>query len=143
MASANFLSLTDKLARAGVNYGSDTFKIMLLSAVPSESNLDTWDFRNDVSTEIAAGGGYTAGGIAVTAAVGAVDTTNNRVPVTFTVGSPAIAAFTGSFVAAIIYKVVGTAATDPVLHMVDFGGTITGTAGPLEITLSTPFYINR
>lgn len=142
MASKNFLILCDTLARGGVNYATDTFKLMLLSAIPSESDCDTWDFRNDVSTEITATG-YTSGGFAVTATIGAVDTSNNRVPVTFLASTPAIATFTGSFVAGAIYKVVGTAATDKLLHMVDFVGTITGTAAPLTITFDTPFYINR
>jgi len=82
MASANFTNLADHLARGQINFASDSFKFMLASSAPSTTNLDTWVNRSDVTNE-ASGTGYTAGGVAVTATVGAVDTTNNRVPVTF------------------------------------------------------------
>ena len=39
MASANFTNLTDHLAKAAINFSSDTFKAILVTAVPSESDL--------------------------------------------------------------------------------------------------------
>lgn len=123
-------------------YFSGTFKMLLVSAVPSETELDTFDFRNDVVTEVAASGTYATGGAAVTCSVGAVDTTNNRVAVTF--GNPA--AWTGATISAVggwIYKSVGTAATDELVTFVDFGGTVTSTAGSFTVTLSSPLYVNR
>ncbi len=143
MASANFTNLTDHLAKAAVNFSTDTFKAILVTAVPSESDLDTFINRSSVTTEHAATGGYTAGGFAVTASVGAVDTTNNRVAVTYTCGSPTYTSATLSAVGCIIYKSTGNAATDKLLHFVDFGGTVTSTAGNYTVTFSTPFYINR
>lgn len=67
MASANFTRLTHSLATGAINYGSDTFKAMLVTSIPSESNLDTWEDRADVTVEHAATGGYTAGGFNATA----------------------------------------------------------------------------
>lgn len=142
MASANFTCLTQNLAKADVDFAVDTFKLMLLSAVPSEANLDAWLNLSNVTTEIT-GTGYTAGGIACTASVGATDTSGNKTAVTYSVASPAIAAFTGSFVAGIIYKSTGTAANDLLCHMLDFGGTITGTGGALNITFTSTFDISR
>jgi len=143
MASANFTNLTDHLAKAAVNFSTDTFKAILVTAVPSESDLDTFINRSSVATEHAATGGYTAGGFAVTASVGAVDTTNNRVAVTYTCASPTYSSATLSAVGCIIYKSTGSAATDKLLHFVDFGGTVSSTAGNYTVTFSTPFYINR
>lgn len=123
-------------------YFSGTFKMLLVSAVPSETELDTFDFRNDVVTEVAASGTYATGGATVTCSVGAVDTVNNRVAVTF--GNPA--AWTGATISAVggwIYKSVGTAATDELVTFVDFGGTVTSTAGSFTVTLSSPLYVNR
>lgn len=139
MASANSLFLPKRMADA---YFSGTFKMLLVSAVPSETELDTFDFRNDIVTEVAASGSYATGGATVTCSVGSVDTANNRVAVTF--GNPA--AFTSATITAVgawIYKSVGTAATDELVTFVDFGGTVTSTAGTFTVTLSSPLYVNR
>jgi hypothetical protein len=142
MASSNFTNLADHLARAGVNFASGTFKVLLVTSVPSAGNIDAWVNRSDVTNEVAAGGGYATGGIAQTMTVGAVDTTNNRVPVT---PSNIVAGWTAasiSAVGAIIYLSTGTAATDKLISFVDFGGTITSTNGNYGITYTTPLYIN-
>lgn len=139
MASTNSLFLPKRLADA---YFTGTFKAMLVTNVPTESDFDTFDFRNDIVTECGASGTYAAGGSTVTCTVSAVDTTNNRVSVTF--GNPA--AWTTATLSAMgmwIYKAVGTAATDELVAFVDFGGTITSTAGTFTATISTPLYVNR
>jgi len=139
MASANVGNLTKKLADA---YFTGTFKFLLVSSLPSESDLDTFDFRNDITNEVAASGSYATGGATVTCTVGAYDATNNRTPVTF--GNPA--AFTAATISAVggwIYKSIGSAATDELVAFVDFGGTKTSTADTFTVTFSTPLYINR
>lgn|SRR5574337_280576 len=142
MASANFRNLVLDMANGDVPFDTGTFKAMLVTAVPSESNLDTWDRRNDVTSEHAATGGYATGGFSVTATVGTVDTTNNRVSVTYTCASPTYSSATLSAVGCIIYLSVGTSATDILCHFVDFGGTVTSTSGNFTVTFSTPLYIN-
>lgn len=139
MASTNSLFLPKRLADA---YFSGTFKALLVSSLPSESDFDTFDFRNDIANEVAASGTYATGGAAVTCTVGSVDTTNNRVAVTF--GNPA--PFTSATITARgawIYKVIGTAATDELVTFVDFGADITSTAGTFTATITNPLYINR
>lgn len=139
MPSANSLFLPKRLADA---YFTGSYKMLLVSVVPSEAELDTFDFRNDIVTEVAASGTYATGGAAVTCTVSAVDTVNNRVSVTF--GNPA--AFTSATISAVggwIYKVIGTAATDELVTYVDFGGTINSTTGTFTVTLSAPLYVNR
>ena len=140
MASSNSLFLPKRLADA---YFTGTFKAMLVTTAPSESDLDTFDFRSDLTAvECANSGTYASGGSTVTCTVSAVDTTNNRVSVTF--GNPA--AWTSATLSAQgmwIYKAVGSAATDELVAFVDFGSTITSTAGTFTATISTPLYVNR
>lgn len=140
MASTNSLFLPKRLADA--YFGSGSFKMLLVSAVPTETELDTWDFRSDVTNEIT-GSGYTAGGFNVTPTVGAVDTANNRVAVTFADLTPALATATVSAVGGWIYKSIGTAATDELVQFVDFGGTVSSTAAAFNVDFTSPLYINR
>jgi hypothetical protein len=142
MASRNFTNLADHLARARINFGSDSFKGILVTSVPTESNLDTWDFRNDITNEVAATGGYTAGGFAVTASVGTVDAANDRVAVTFSAASPTYTSSTISARGVIVYKDTGTASDSPLAHFVDFGETVASTNGNFTVTFTTPLYIN-
>ena len=138
MASGNALILTKRMADA---YFTGTFKFLLVSSVPSESDLDTFDFRNDITNEVT-GTGYTSGGVAATVTVGSVDTTNDRTPVTIT---DLTNAWTGSTITAVggwLYKVVGSAATDQLVAFVDFGGTVTSTAGNFSVAFTTPIYVN-
>lgn len=138
MASGNALILTKRMADA---YFTGTFKFLLVSSVPSEANLDAYDFRDDISNEVT-GTGYTAGGVAATVTVGSVDTTNDRTPVTIT---DLTNAWTGSTISAVggwLYKVIGSAATDQLVGFVDFGGTVTSTAGNYSVTFTAPLYVN-
>ncbi len=139
MASTNSLFLTKRMADA---YFTGTYKMLLVSSLPSEADFDSFDFRANIANEVPNSGTYVSGGAAVTCSVGAVDTTNNRTAVT--IGSPA--PWTGATIAAVggwIYKAVGTAATDELVGFVDFGGTITSTAGTFTVTVTTPLYVNR
>ena len=138
MASGNALILTKRMADA---YFTGTFKFLLVSSVPSEANLDAYDFRDDIANEVT-GAGYTAGGVAATVTVGSVDTTNDRTPVTIT---DLTNAWTSSTIAAVggwLYKVVGSAATDQLVAFVDFNGTVTSTAGNFSVAFTTPIYVN-
>lgn len=138
MAAGNALILTKRMADA---YFTGSFKFLLVSSVPSEANLDAYDFRDDVADEVT-GTGYTAGGVAATVTVGSVDTANDRTPVTIT---DLTNAWTGSTITAVggwLYKVVGSAATDQLVAFVDFGGTVTSTAGNYSVAFTTPIYVN-
>ena len=138
MASGNALILTKRMADA---YFTGSFKFLLVSSVPSEANFDAYDFRDDIANEVT-GTGYTAGGVTATVTVGSVDTTNDRTPVTIT---DLTNAWTGSTISAVggwLYKVVGSSATDQLVSFVDFGGTVTSTAGNYSVTFTAPIYVN-
>ena len=141
MASRNFTHLTQHLARARVDYGADAFKAIIVGAIPTETQLDTWDFLNDLTIEIGASGGYSAGGFIVTPTVGSIDAANNRIPITFAAATPTYENATISGVGCVIYKVGGNAASSPLLHFVDWNGTVTSTNGNFQATFSTPFFI--
>ena len=138
MASGNALILTKRMADA---YFTGSFKFLLVSSVPSEANFDAYDFRDDVANEVT-GTGYTSGGVAATVTVGSVDTTNDRTPVTITDLTNARTASKITAVGGWLYKVVGSAATDQLVAFVDFGGTVTSTAGNYSVTFTAPIYVN-
>lgn len=142
MASANFTSFTRALATAGHNFSSDPLKVILVSSIPSEANLDAWANRSDVTNEVT-GTGYTSGGIAQAYTLEALDTTNNRQAITL---SNIVNGWTGSTISsvgAIVCKNSGSAATDKLISFVDFGGTVSSTSGNYSVTYPTPIYINR
>jgi hypothetical protein len=142
MASANFRSLPLALANADIDFATGAFKALLVTAVPDETALDTWVDRADVTSEHAASGGYPTGGYAVTAVVSAVDTTNNRVSITFDAADPVDTLTTISSVGLIVYLDTGVAANDLLVSFVDFGGTVASTNGDYTLTFTTPLYIN-
>lgn len=141
MASANFRNFARALVKGDIDFDTITCKVMLVSSVPSESNLDTWVNRSDVTNEIT-GTGYTAGGIAQAFTLDALDTTNNRQPISFTDNLTAWTSATITAVGAIIYKNTGTASTDTLLWFIDFGGSFSVTAGTFGLDYTSPFYLN-
>lgn len=105
-------------------------------------NADTHDFRDDVTNEAPATGGYTTGGVTVTTTV-------------LTVGAPAAgqwkfdhddpqwAASTIVAVMAFVhYYNVGTAATDPLSHLLDFVTAATTNNGLLLIQIHADGAVN-
>lgn len=140
MASGNFRNMARALAKADLDFDTLTCKVLLVSSVPSEANLDSWANRSDVTNEIT-GSGYTAGGVAQAYTLGALDTSNNRQPITYSDNATAWTSSTITAVGAIIYKNSGASATDTLLHFVDFGGTVSVSPGTFGLSYSTPFYI--
>jgi hypothetical protein len=134
MASLIYNSALRDEATGAVDYDTDTFKVMLVTSAYTE-NKDTHTKRSDVTNEVA-GTGYTAGGTAVTVTVGAVDTVNDRVDISFaTVTWP-----TSSITArkAIYYKSRGGASTaDEIIAVNDFGADVSTTLGTFTLNAST------
>ena len=141
MASRHFTNFADHLARGLIDFGSDSLRCLLVDAVPSEANLDTWRFADDVTTEIA-DDDYTAGGFSVNATVGAIDAAGDRLPIVFAAAtSPAYTDSTISAVGAVLYKDTGTPGTSPLISFLDFEATVASTNGPYTVTFDTPLYI--
>jgi hypothetical protein len=134
MASLIYNSALRDEAIGGINYSTDTFKVMLVTSAYTE-NKDTHLKRSDVTNEIT-GTGYTAGGNAATVTVGAVDTVNDRVDITL--GGTTWPTSTITARKAVYYKSRGGAATaDELIGVVDFGADVSTTVGTFTLTAST------
>jgi len=131
MASFNF----NATIRTLVNnfFGSGSYKMLLVSVLPTETEKDSWAFRSSVTNEVT-GTGYVAGGTAVTLTVAAIDNVNNDVEVTSSAASWANSTITA--VAGIIYKDTGNAATDNLISLIDFGTAASSTNGTFTATPS-------
>lgn len=141
MQSTNTLSLADQLARGGVNFASDTFKFLLVATAPTQANMDTWTNRSEVTGEVAAQGGYTAGGASVTLTIGSKDSGQRRVPVTVSNLTNAWPNATISAVGGFVYKSTGSASNDRLVSYVDFGGTVSSTNANFAVNFTSPLFI--
>lgn len=140
MASFNFTNLAKHVAKADVNWNTGTFKVMLVSSVPTTTettgNQDTWDARSAVTNEIT-GTGYTAGGIAQAYTLNALTLVGNQQTITWTNIVNGWTSSTFSAVGAIIYWNSGTSSTDYLVSFVDFGGTVSCSSGNFSITYAS------
>lgn len=142
MPSANFRHFGLALARGQVNFETGAFKCLLVTSAPTESQLDTWEDRADVTIEHAAGSGYTAGGFNVTRGTMVLNTTLDRLEIPFTAASPTLTGVTLSgVVGALLYLSTGTAANDILLCWIDYGGPRSVTTGSFTHSFTTPLLI--
>jgi hypothetical protein len=115
---------------------ADTIKIMLVNATYaalSDATKHGHEFFSDVSSyEVANSGTYASGG----ATLASKTSTQSAGTYTFDAADPA--AWTSATIAAagaIIWQdTAGAATTDPIIAYLDFGGTITSTAGSFTVT---------
>jgi hypothetical protein len=108
-------------ANGAIDIDTDTIKVSLHLSTYSV-NLDTDDFHNDATNELAASGGYTAGGNTIAnitrTVTGATNVTKiDGDDVTFTALTPS-----APFRYGVIYKDRGGASTaDELIALIDFG----------------------
>lgn len=139
MASLIFNGAFDDALRGNINFASDTFKALLVTASYTPDK-DTHARRSDVTNEVT-GTGYTSGGTAVTATV-AKDNATDRVTVTFS--NPSWSAATITARAAVIYKSRGGASSaDELVGYLDFGSNITSSAGTFAVSITTPLTLQN
>jgi hypothetical protein len=139
MASLNFNKGIQAWANGDIDFGADTFYLMLVTSTYTPDK-DAHDFRNDVTNEVV-GTAYTAGGKAITATV-SLDTANDRIEVTY--GTVTWAASTITARAGVIYKHRGGASSaDEVVHYVDFGADISSTGADFVATPSGVFRVQN
>jgi len=134
MASLIYNSAIDDMARNNIDFDTNTFKAMLVTSSYTP-NKDTHDKRDDVTNEVAATGGYTAGGV-TTACTVTKDTANDRVTLQFAAVSWATSTITAR--ALVIYKSLGGASSaDALVAYNDFGSDVSSTAGTFSVAAST------
>jgi len=132
VASVIYTSFFRDMAKGDIDLDTVTVKAMLTTNSYTE-NKDH-DRRDDVTNEITATG-YTAGGVTITPTVSAVDTTNDRVTITFPTAT--WSGFTGTARRLVYYVSTGTAANDNLIACVDFGSDVSRTAATFEVSAST------
>lgn len=131
MASLIYTSCLDDLAKGAIDFDTDTFKTLLVTSSYT-ANKDTHTRRSDVTNEVT-GTGYTAGGVTTACSV-SKDTANDKVTLTF--ASPSWPSSTITARGAVIYKSTGTAANDPLVGYIDFGGDVLSSGGTFSISQS-------
>lgn len=139
MASLIYNNAKTLLLQGELDFDVDTVYAMLVTDSYTP-NPDTHVNRDDVTNEVASGNGYTTGGKEVTNLVVSQDNTDDEAvvdgdDVTWT--SSTITAR-----AAVLYKVVGSAATDLLIAYVDFGEDKISSDGDYEIQWNSEGIIN-
>ena len=115
-------------------FSSAAIKMSLHTALTGAQDTD--DFFNDISaSEIAGSGGYTTGGYTFAAKTTAYDTASDQVRLDNTTDPSWTTSTLSATDAAITNTTPGTAATNPVYAEIDFGATVTTTAGTFSIVV--------
>jgi hypothetical protein len=138
MASFIYNSAIDDLANGNIDFGADTFNLLLVTSSYT-ANKDTHVKRDDVTNEVT-GTGYTAGGAASACTV-TKDTATDKVTLSFASVSFSTATITAA--GAVIYKVRGsTADLDELVAFIDFGGDVSSTGATFSVGVSTITFQN-
>lgn len=100
-----------------IDWDTGTTKVMLVNTTIGATEIDNWDFKDDVTGEVSLTN-YTAGGVAITPSAPTVDTTNNWAEYDAT-----DAAWTnlqaGTVSHGVVYKDTGTAGTSALICFVE------------------------
>lgn len=114
-----------------VDLDTDTFKVSLHTSTFSP-NIDTLDYRDDLTNEVSNSGTYTAGGATLASlSVTANNTTDRGV---WDAADASWTGFTGTARYAVVCKIRGGAASaDEVVGVYDFGADITATSGTFTV----------
>lgn len=120
------------LGNAEIDLNSHTFKVSLHSASYTP-DVDAHDFRDDLTNE-ASGPGYTAGGNTLVSPTWTQDNGNNRTVWDF--DDPTWSNVSITFRYAVIYRSVGSAATDILVGYIDYGANQTISGVDLTIPIN-------
>jgi len=120
--------------------GGDTIKIALTTSSYTP-DIDTHDFYNDITNELATGDGYTTGGETLANQAVTTDTTDNEGVYD---ADNVVWTFTALRVPryAVIYKSTGTSTTSPLIGYIDLGSDYTIVSGTLTLTFDAEGIIN-
>lgn len=123
------------VVKGSIDIDTDTFKIMLTTSAYTP-DIDTHDFRNDVTNEVS-GTGYTAGGVTLSGVSVTYDAASNQIRISWT--DPTWSGSTITARTAVIYKSRGGASSaDELLAYCTEASDITSTAGTFTVDLPAP-----
>ena len=138
MASLVYDHIIQHMMNGEVNFGSDTFKVLLVTSSYTP-NKGTHNARSDVTNEVT-GTGYTTGGTASAATV-SLDTSGHHGDVTFADVSWPSSTITAR--AAVIYKSSGTSSTDWLVAYVDNGADASSVAATFAFSFTSTLKIQN
>lgn len=121
-----------------VDFDADTIKASLHSSSWTP-DYDTLDFYDDVTNEVSASGSYSTGGATLSVTLSQDNTDNEGVM------DATDLAFTNATIAArylVIRKDTGVSSTSPVCVVLDFGSTVTSTAGTFSVVFAAEGILN-
>lgn len=122
------------MARGDIDFDTDDFYAMLVTSSYTP-NKDTHEFRDDVTNEVSAAGGYATGGEESTVTV-TKDTANDKVAIQF--GAVSWAASTITARGCVYYKSRGGASSaDELVAYNDFGSDVSSSGGTFSVAAST------
>lgn len=128
-------SYFDDSAKGNLIYSSITVKCMLVTS--SYTFAKTHAKRSDITNEIAASGGYSAGGFTATCSQTS-DTTNHRLDVSLGGSGATYSTATITARGAVYYRSRGGASSaDELIAFVDFGSDVTSTGAAWTLTSTT------
>lgn len=136
MASVAYTRGLERVLNGAVNLSAVAVKALLTTAAYAEGK-NTHAFRSQITNEVAAGAGYAAGGVTVTASV-VRDEANSRIDLALGAASwtaPAGATLTARKI--VYYVSSGSATTDTLLACIDFGADQSATNQALNVAAST------
>jgi len=132
MASIVFDSFLADVFSGAANT-SHSYKAMLTASSYAE-NRATHAKRSDVTNEVAASGGYTAGGASITLSA-SLNTSTHKL--TLTIGSVSWSSSTITARKLVVYKTTGTAANDCLVACIDNGTDLVSSSSTMQWNAST------
>lgn len=133
MASLIYNSCLEDLSNNNIDFGADTFKILLVTSSYTPDK-DTHDKLDDVTNEVT-GTGYTTGGATSVCTV-TKDVANDKVTLGFAAVNWSSSTITAA--GAVIYKSRGGASSaDELVAYIDFGGDVSSSGGTFSLGAST------
>lgn len=137
MASVVYNSAKVKLLKGDIDLDSPCNVALVTSTYTP--NIDTHDFFDDVTNEVA-GSGYVAGGITLSSTTVILDTTGDEAE--FDAADITWATSTLTARGAVLYRNTGTPGTSPLIAYFDFGSDQTSSTGNFTIAWNSEGLLN-
>lgn len=140
MADAVFNPTKVFILNADIDFSVDTLKLLLVTSSYSP-NIDSHDFRNDITNEVANGNGYTTGGATLSGVSVTQDSTDDEAVVDASDVSWTSSTITAR--GAVLYKSRGGASSaDELIAYFDFGSDKSSSNGTFTVAWAAEGILN-
>ena len=138
MASVVYNFFKQKTLKADVDLDSPVNVALVTSSY--SPNIDTDEFYDDITNEVANGNGYTTGGITLSSTTVILDTTDDEAA--FDAANVTWSASTITARGAVLYQNTGTDSTSPLIGYFDFGSDQSSSSGDFTIAWNAEGLLN-